>query len=120
MPVNQPVPAVDVLTAADRLAGPEPPLLVDVREPDEFQMVRVEGAILLPLSTFLLRYQHLPSDRPVIVMCAGGGRSASATAHLLASGWPDVTNMAGGIIAWQRNGLPVKRGVPHPGEGDLP
>lgn len=117
---NQAVPAIDAQTAADRLATPDPPLLLDVREPDEFQTVRVEGAVLLPLSTFLLRYEALPRDRPVLVMCAGGGRSAAATAHLLASGWPDVTNMAGGIISWERTGLPVKRGVPEPGEGELP
>jgi rhodanese-related sulfurtransferase len=117
---NQSVPAVDVQTAAERLAGTGPPLLVDVREPDEFQTVRVEGAVLLPLSSFGVRYDELPRDRAVLIMCAGGGRSAAATAHLLASGWPDVTNMTGGIIAWERSGLPVRRGTPEPGEGDLP
>jgi len=114
------VPTVDVLTAANLLAGPQPPLLVDVREPDEFQTVRVAGAILMPLSTFQLRYQQLAQDRPVLVMCAAGGRSTTATAHLLASGWPDVTNMAGGIISWERSGLPVRRGALAPGEGELP
>ena len=114
------VPTVDVQTAAERLAAPEPPLLVDVREPDEFGVARVDGAVLVPLSTFMLRYQQIPNDRPLIIMCAAGGRSATATAHLLANGWADVTNMAGGIMAWERSGLPVKRGTPAQGEGDLP
>lgn len=117
---NQNVPAVDVQTAADRLAGAAPPLLVDVREPDEFQTLRINGAVLLPLSTFMLRYDKLPRGRPLLIMCAGGGRSAAATAHLLANGWADVTNVTGGIISWERSGLPVRRGMPGPGEGDLP
>jgi rhodanese-related sulfurtransferase len=116
---NPSVPAVDVRTAADLLSSSAPPLLVDVREADEFQTVRVEGAVLLPLSTFAARFEELPGDRPILVMCAGGGRSSAATAHLLANGWPDATNMAGGIISWERSGLPVKRGRLTPGEGDL-
>jgi rhodanese-related sulfurtransferase len=114
------VPTVDVQTASERLSTAEPPLLVDVREPDEFAMVRAEGAVLLPLSSFLLRYEQLPRDRPLLVICAAGGRSAAATAHLRASGWTDVTNVAGGTTAWERAGLPVRHGRPEPGEGDLP
>ena len=113
------VPAVDVRTAAERLTGPQPPLLVDVREPDEFRTVRVDGSVLVPLSTFMLRYEQLPKDTPLLVLCAAGSRSAAATAHLLANGWSDVTNVAGGIITWERSGLPVKRGAPGPGEGAL-
>jgi rhodanese-related sulfurtransferase len=114
------VPSVDVHTASERLAATNPPLLVDVREPDEFATVRAEGAVLLPLSTFMLRFQQLPKDRPLLVICAVGGRSAAATAHLLASGWSDVTNVSGGTIGWERAGLPVRRGRPAEGEGDLP
>jgi rhodanese-related sulfurtransferase len=114
------IPAVDVQTAASRLAGPEPPLLVDVREPDEFASVRAEGAVHLPLSTFMQRFQELPRDRPLLMICAVGGRSGAATAHLLANGWTDVTNVAGGTLGWERAGLPVRHGAPAPGEGDLP
>jgi rhodanese-related sulfurtransferase len=114
------IPAVDVRTAAERLAGPEPPLLVDVREPDEYAVVRAEGAVLVPLSTFMLRFAELPRDRPLLMICAAGGRSAAATGHLLANGWSDVTNVAGGTLGWERAGLPVRHGPPAPGEGDLP
>jgi len=118
------VPAVDVSEAADRLGGGaeagNDPLLVDVREMDEFRDVRIEGAALVPMSQFALRHGELPKDRPLLVMCAGGTRSAAATAFLLRSGWTDVANVDGGITAWQRAGLPVKTGTPEPGEGDLP
>ena len=115
------IPAVDVTEAADRLARDEgtKPLLVDVREVDEFQDARVDGAALMPMSSFGLRHGELPKDRPLLVMCAGGTRSAAATAFLLRSGWTDVANVTGGITAWQRAGLPVRSGEPEPGEGDL-
>lgn len=115
------IPAVDATEAATRLDGDDAtkPLLVDVREPWEFVVVRVEGAALIPMSAFAERHAELPKDRPILVMCAGGTRSAAATGFLLRSGWTDVTNVAGGITAWQQRGLPVRRGTPDPGEGDL-
>ncbi len=116
------IPAVDVTEAADRLGrdGSAKPLLVDVREPDEFRAVRVEGAALIPMSAFAQRHGELPKDRPILVMCAAGTRSGAVTAFLLRAGWSDVLNVAGGITAWQQRGLPVRRGEPEPGEGDLP
>jgi rhodanese-related sulfurtransferase len=127
------IPAVDVLEADRRLApaagdagtggggGATPaPLLVDVREPNEFADFRADGAVLLPLSTFVLRYRELPQDRPLLMICRTGARSGQATAFLLANGWPDVVNVAGGTLAWERAGLAIRRGSPAPGEGDLP
>ena len=109
-------PAADGATGAP---GPTP-LLVDVREPDEYADVRAEGAALLPLSTFMLRFRQLPTDRPLLMICRTGSRSGQATAFLLANGWTDVTNVAGGTMAWVQSGLPVRRGTPAEGEGDLP
>ncbi|MEW5990285.1 MAG: rhodanese-like domain-containing protein [Chloroflexota bacterium] len=126
------VPAIDVVEAERRRgaaaeaaqveprARAAPPLLVDVREPHEYARVRAEGAVLLPLSTFLARYRELPRDRPLQLICQTGSRSGQATAFLLANGWTDVVNVAGGTQAWERAGLPVRRGWPAPGEGDLP
>lgn len=116
------IPGVEAAEAADRLsrADATKPLLVDVREINEFRDVRVEGAALLPMSSFAERHTELPNDRPLLVICAGGTRSAAATAFLLRGGWTDVVNVEGGITAWQRLGLPVRRGDPEPGEGDLP
>ena len=117
------VPTVTVTEAHDRLtAGADDggPLLVDVREPNEFADYRAEGAVLFPLSTFTARYESLPRDRPLLMICQSGARSGQATAFLLANGWSDVANVEGGSLAWVRAGLPSKRGEPEPGEGDLP
>jgi rhodanese-related sulfurtransferase len=132
------IPSVDVLEAERRRGGAletaeaeeaggeaggdangGTPLLVDVREPREFAAVRAEGAALVPLSTFMLRFRELPKDRPLLMICNTGARSGQATAFLLANGWTDVVNVGGGTIAWERAGLPVRRGAPAPGEGDL-
>ena len=113
------IPTIDVQEAAARRDGPDHPIVVDVRELDEFATVRLEGVALLPMSTFADRHTELPKDRPLLIMCHVGGRSAAATGYLLRNGWTDVVNVAGGIDAWERAGLPVKRGTPEPGEGDL-
>ena len=62
----------------------------------------------------------LPADRPVMVVCHLGGRSAAVAGFLIRSGRSDVVNVAGGMDAWERAGLPVRHGAPEPGEGDLP
>jgi rhodanese-related sulfurtransferase len=113
------IPTIDVAEAHRRLGDGADAVLVDVREPGEFAAVRIAGAALYPISTFALRYADLPRDRPLLVMCAAGSRSLAATAHLLRNGWPDVVNVAGGIEAWQRAGLPVRTGPVAGGEGTL-
>ncbi len=115
------IPTIDVREADRRLREGEPaPLVVDVREPNEFAAVRLDqGVTLLPMSEFATRWQDLPRDRPLLLMCASGGRSAAATAHLLRNGFADVTNVAGGITDWERAGLPVRKGAVQPGEGVL-
>jgi len=117
-----PIPEIDVTEAQRRLndGGDPPPLLVDVREPHEFLQLRAEGAALFPLSTFLARIGELPKDRPIQFICQTGNRSGNATAYLLANGWSDVVNVAGGTMAWARSGLPTRRGPTDPGEGDMP
>lgn len=119
------IPTIDVREADRRRreaggGSASAPLVVDVREPSEFAAVRLEGVALVPMSTFAARFEELPRDRPLLLMCAAGSRSAAATAHLLRNGWTDVTNVAGGITEWERAGLPVVRGQVTPGEGDLP
>jgi rhodanese-related sulfurtransferase len=115
------LPTIDVADASARLeaADPEGPLLVDVREKDEYRTVRANGAVLVPMSEFAERAGELPRDRPIFVICASGNRSAAATGFLLRSGWTDVSNVAGGTSEWERRGLPVNRGEPAPGEGAL-
>jgi rhodanese-related sulfurtransferase len=99
--------------------GAGAPLLVDVRERSEFIQVRAPGAVLYPTSSFLLRFEELPRDRPLHVICNSGSRSAGVTAWLLRNGRTDVHNVAGGMVAWVRAGLETRRGPLAPGEGDL-
>jgi len=113
------IPSIDVTEAHRRLGDGANAVLVDVREPGEFAAVRIAGAALFPISTFALRHADLPRDRPLLVMCAAGSRSLAATAHLLHNGWPDVVNVAGGIEAWQRAGLPVRTGPVAADEGSF-
>jgi rhodanese-related sulfurtransferase len=101
------------------LAGMAMPILVDVRERHEFAAVRAPGAVLYPTSSFLLRFEELPRDRPIHVVCQSGSRSAAVTAFLLRKGFPDVASVAGGMDAWERAGLEVRRGPLATGEGDL-
>jgi rhodanese-related sulfurtransferase len=116
-----PLPNVDVVEAERRLReDPAKPLLVDVREPAEFLAVRAPGAALLPTSEFVARIGDLPTDRPLLVVCHMGSRSSAVVGYLQRSGRQDVTNVDGGMDAWERAGLPVARGALAAGEGDLP
>lgn len=121
MSLPTPLPAIDVAEADRRLReDPARPLLLDVREPNEFATVRAPGAVLLPTSTFVARIDELPRDRPLLVICHSGNRSAAVAGFLARSGRVDVVNVAGGMEAWERAGLPIRRGPVDPGEGQLP
>jgi len=121
MPGPGPIPTIDVTEADRRLReDPDGPLLLDVREMGEFVEVRAPGAALVPTSTFMTRVDQLPADRPLLVVCHLGGRSAAVAGYLIRAGRTDVVNVAGGMDAWEKAGLPVRRGPLEPGEGDLP
>jgi rhodanese-related sulfurtransferase len=83
--------------------------LVDVREPAEFvgDLRHVSGAELVPLATVLERAAAWPKDAPLVCICRSGNRSGRAAEALVAMGFVDVTNMAGGMLAWNEAGLPV-------------
>ncbi|NJK46417.1 MAG: rhodanese-like domain-containing protein [Pleurocapsa sp. SU_196_0] len=84
-------------------------VLVDVRERDEFEAARVAGATLIPLSEFGERYTELPQGQEIVLICAGGVRSARAAEYAASHGYT-VTNLEGGINAWAAAGLPVETG----------
>jgi rhodanese-related sulfurtransferase len=112
------VPAVDPLYADIRRRDPvRPSVVLDVRERDEIARVRVEGCLFIPMSELGGRLDEVPRDQPVLVLCNSGNRSMNVAAYLLANGWTDVANVAGGISTWERMGLPVTRGAGSPGLG---
>jgi rhodanese-related sulfurtransferase len=82
--------------------------LVDVREPEELAEVRVEGAVALPMSSIQEHLDELP-EGALYILCRSGARSARVTQFLEAQGY-DATNVDGGIMQWQADGLPVVRG----------
>jgi sulfur-carrier protein adenylyltransferase/sulfurtransferase len=75
-------------------------ILLDVREPFEFEMARIEGANLIPLGELPARWQELDREKEIFVFCHSGVRSAQAAEFLRSAGFPKVTNVAGGIDAW--------------------
>ncbi len=86
-------------------------LLLDVRNPEEWETARIEGAELLPLGELESRVAELAEwkDRPIVVHCHHGGRSAMACELLAKAGFTDLTNLVGGIEAWS---LTVDSSVP--------
>jgi adenylyltransferase/sulfurtransferase len=94
---------MDTITTAELrtlLAGDFQGLLIDVREPHEHAMARIEGARLIPLATLMDHAENLPRDRDILVHCKMGMRSARACEMLMARGFTRVKNVAGGIDAW--------------------
>ena len=75
-------------------------LLVDVREPSEFQFAKIPGAVLIPLGEIERRYEELPEDKEIILQCRSGMRSAQALGFLQAKGYTKLANLKGGILAW--------------------
>lgn len=85
-------------------------VLVDVREPNEFADARIPGALLHPLSEFDPACLPCDPNRPVLFHCAGGKRSAMAAEKYRAHvGCDGVSHMAGGIMAWANEGLPLNK-----------
>jgi len=89
-----------------RLREDERVVIVDVRQPVETRGGSVPGAVLIPLTEFGRRLDELPRDRPILTICRSGHRSPVAARQLKRAGY-DVTNVAGGTMAWERAGLPI-------------
>ncbi len=86
--------------------------LLDVRSPGEYQQAHLEGARLIPIDQLSRRIAELPKDRPILVYCAVGSRSAQVVNYLARQGYPEVYNLSGGIYAWAQSGYPVLQAGP--------
>ncbi len=104
------IPQLDPATAQAKLAEKAKPLLLDVRQPDEYREAHIAGAALIPLGELGRRVHELPRDREIICVCHSGNRSGAATRHLITAGCK-ASNLSGGMIGWSRAGLPVKKGM---------
>jgi rhodanese-related sulfurtransferase len=101
------VPEIDV----DELAvlREQGVVLIDVRNPDEYEGFRVPGAVLIPLPEVPERIEEIPDDQTVYVICQTGSRSARAVEFLNRQGH-DTVNVRGGSRAWRAAGRPVESG----------
>ena len=99
-PASAGVPEVTVEQMKAKMDRGEDFFLLDVREPNEFQICRIEGAKLIPLGELAQRTGELDKNREMIVHCKMGGRSAKAVSLLQERGFNRVSNLKGGILAW--------------------
>jgi len=83
-----------------RLDAGDEVLILDVREPNEYQICKIPGAVLIPLGELPRRYAELPKDKDIVAHCKMGGRSAKATDFLRSVGFNRVKNLRGGILDW--------------------
>ncbi len=81
--------------------------LIDVRTDAEVARGVIDGAIHIPLHLLPLRADEVPDDKPVVIYCNSGARSAQACAFMAAKGYRNMHNLAGGIQAWARSGRPI-------------
>jgi molybdopterin/thiamine biosynthesis adenylyltransferase/rhodanese-related sulfurtransferase len=101
---------VDATRAQELLGGDDPPVLVDVRERDEWEQGRLAGAVHIPRGHLESRIESAAPDhsKPVLVYCSVGNRSAFAAQTLAELGYERAISLAGGYTDWQRSGLPTE------------
>ncbi|MBI3150577.1 MAG: rhodanese-like domain-containing protein [Chloroflexi bacterium] len=103
------VPNLNVVELSEKMKYGKHPLILDVRQPDEFRQGHIAGAKLLPLNELYHRMGELPKSREIICICASGNRSTSASKILAKEGFT-VFNVQGGMLAWRHAKLPVQKG----------
>jgi glyoxylase-like metal-dependent hydrolase (beta-lactamase superfamily II)/rhodanese-related sulfurtransferase len=101
---------VSPAVAAERLLSSDPPQVVDVRSPREYGAKHIAGSVNVPLNHLAERVQELPADGSFLVHCAGGYRSSIGASLLLQRGVSRVSELAGGVAAWEAAGLPLVSG----------
>ncbi len=85
------------------LTDPQPPVVLDVREPWELATASLTGAVHIPMHEIPARHAELPADRPIVCLCHHGMRSLQVAMFLERQGLAAVHNLAGGIDAWSRD-----------------
>jgi sulfur-carrier protein adenylyltransferase/sulfurtransferase len=107
--VRSEISEIDATNARERIESGEP-VVVDVREQDEWDEGHIPGAVHVPRGQLESRIERLAPDtaRPVVVYCSAGNRSAFAAKTLTDLGYQDVVSLAGGFTDWKRNGFPVQ------------
>ena len=107
----QEVQEVSADEAAKGMVGGRFDIILDVRQPEEYEQMHIPGAVLIPLDDLKEEAREKLKDRAksILIYCALGGRSLEATKILSNMGFTNVTNLRGGIIAWKKEGYPVAK-----------
>lgn len=109
--LNRPGPQAAEITVAEavqkRQAGA---LILDVREPEEWQEYHVPDSTHIPLGELAKRVNEVPRDREIVVVCRSGNRSKAGSEILLKAGFTRVSSMAGGLKEWKAAGYPTTGG----------
>lgn len=98
----------DIFTTELEQKKHEGAALVDVRERDEYAQGHIPGAVNVPLGVLAGREDEIPNG--AVLICASGNRSSQAAAYLAAQGRSGLMNLAGGTVAWMREGRPLNQG----------
>ena len=112
-PDAPPISDISIEELYDRLATEdEPPLLVDVRTPQEYYRGHIKNTKLIPLGELLNNINIIEAykDKEIITICHSGSRSMMTAQILAQSGFKDIRNLTGGMMQWNRKGYPVKVG----------
>lgn len=102
------VPRITAAALAEQRDEPQPPFVLDVRSEKEWKTGHLTGSHNIPLTHLRERLAEIPTDRPVVIHCEGGYRSAIGASLLAAAGRSNVTDLVGGIKAWVATQLPVE------------
>jgi hydroxyacylglutathione hydrolase len=103
----RPTERVTAAMVAEELAGADPPLVLDIRSPREWEVKHIPESLNIPLNHMQERLAEVPRGRRIAVHCAGGYRSSIATSILQQNGITDLIEIVGGLAAWDAAKLPV-------------
>jgi rhodanese-related sulfurtransferase len=108
--LGESVPTLSAQELHEKLKSGKRPFVLDVRQPEEFRLGHIAGAILIPLGELDRRVKEIPKGREIICICASGHRSVPAVRKLMAAGY-SASSMENGMIAWQLAKLPIHKGM---------
>ncbi len=111
---NRPVSKIELIdpnALAERLQGPEPPVVLDVRNAAEYAGEHIPDSLHIPYGDLAGRLDELPRERPIAAICRGGKRSGLAASILQREGFADVVHVGQGVGNWRDNGHPVQNGA---------
>lgn len=97
---------INVRQAREKLSGGA--FFLDVRESGEWDVMRVPGAVLIPLGQLPNRLNQIPRDKEIVIVCASGSRSRTALDIVRKAGFEKSSSMSGGVLLWRRVGYPLE------------